>query len=363
VIQTHTVRKRPPTQRPRIYDLYWYFAAERQAVFERRLSGQRWPWTKDPILQTYKFCNVFRAADRVSQYLIRDVAYSAVDDRVNDRIFQIVAFRTFSKIETWSTVTQILGHQPRICDLTNRQFQVALDESKRTNGGLYTGAFILCANNAFGYTEKHLNHIALWNKMFVQDKLAPKIRAAKSLNEVYQLLREYPLMGDFMSYQTAVDLNYSSLINFSENDFCQVGPGAIRGIKKAFLDLGDYSPNEIVSWMVERQNQEFKRLGLKFGGLWGRPLHAIDCQGLFCELDKYCRVAAPELQSERQRIKCKFSASPASLQFFFPPKWKINDKLPSQALVGPFTANSPMLPIFEGGNSQATQRGLRFSGL
>ena len=137
-----------------------------------------------------------------------------------------------------------------------------------------------------------------------------------------------------MAYQIAVDLNYSEQINFSENDFCQTGPGALRGIKKAFMDLGSYSPNEIVFWMVERQEAEFKRLGLPFRGLWGRPLHAIDCQGLFCELDKYCRVAAPELQSQRQRIKCRFTPTGASFKLFFPPKWNINDKLPLGSVLG-----------------------------
>ena len=76
--------------------------------------------------------------------------------------------------------------------------------------------------------------------MFIQDSLAVRLRSASSLEQVYQMLHGYPLFGDFMSYQIAIDLNYSSEINFDENDFCQVGPGAVRGIKKAFLDLGDY---------------------------------------------------------------------------------------------------------------------------
>ena len=52
--------------------------------------------------------------------------------------------------------------------------------------------------------------------------------------------------------------------------------------------------------MVEHQQAEFERLGFEFNGLYGRPLHAIDCQGLFCELDKYCREAVPELRSANE---------------------------------------------------------------
>jgi alpha-glutamyl/putrescinyl thymine pyrophosphorylase clade 1 len=100
-----------------------------------------------------------------------------------------------------------------------------------------------------------------------------------------------------------------------------------------FQDLGDYTPAEIVLWMTERQEDEFARLGLPIAGLWGRPLHAIDCQGLFCETDKYCREAAPELASARKRIKARFTVTPEPIQLFFPPKWGINDKLPGQPVL------------------------------
>jgi hypothetical protein len=82
--------------------------------------------------------------------------------------------------------------------------------------------------------------------------------------------------------------------------------------------------------MADHQEDEFSRLGLPFGGLWGRPLHAIDCQGLFCETDKYCREAVPELPSARKRIKARFTATPEPVQLFFPPKWGINDRLPGE---------------------------------
>lgn len=72
---SHFVRCAQPRMRDGVYDLYWTFASRRQAAFEARLAGRSRPWTTDPILQVYKFCNVFRASDRVSQYMIRDVAY------------------------------------------------------------------------------------------------------------------------------------------------------------------------------------------------------------------------------------------------------------------------------------------------
>lgn len=328
------VQKKAPTPREKIYDLYWYFASERQSAFERRLQGREAPWSDDPILKEFKFCNVYRAADRVSQYLIREVAYGAALDSDADRLFRIIAFRTFSKPETWRALIRKLQREPQLEDLKSGRFEEALDAIKREHGGLYTGAFILCATKAYGHSEKHKNHVALFKEMFFEREATKVIKNASSLEEIVHFLGSFPLTGPFMSYQIAVDLNYSAIVNFSENDFTQAGPGALRGLKKAFTDFGDYSPAEIIKWMVDRQAQEFERLGLTFKGLWGRSLHAIDCQGLFCELDKYCREAAPELISNRSRIKTKFIPSPESMNLFFPPKWGINSSIPKNAVMG-----------------------------
>lgn len=335
-----------PTPRDGVYELYWQFAAKRQKAFEARIEGGNGPWSEDRILQEYKFCNVYRAADRVSQYMIKDVAYKVDDSTAEDRLFQIVAFRTFSNIQTWEHVSETLGHSPRISDLEDGSFEASLTKIKERGSRLYTGAFILCATNAYGRSLKHLNHVELFRHMFVKERLAARLLNASSLHEIYDLLHEFPLMGDFMSYQTAIDLNYSEHINFSENDFTQPGPGAVRGIKKVFKDLGGLSPQEVIMWMVQHQDQEFDRLGLDFQGLWGRPIHAIDAQGLFCETDKYCREAVPELVSARSRIKSRFSVSTEPIRLFFPPKWGLADLIPTGEVLGDARQQALFEPMF-----------------
>lgn len=316
--------KAAPVPRPGVYELYWKFAYERQRVFEARAAGLPGPWGDDPIIQEYKFCNVFRAADRVSQYLIRHICYSDQADEPSDRLFQIVAFRLFSNITTWELLRQKLGRNPTLDDLADGSFERALTEIKTETGKLYTGAFILCATDAYGRRTKHLNHVELLKDMYINHDLGRRLLDAASLKDIYELLHAFPMMGDFMSYQIAIDLNYSDLINFSENDFTKAGPGAKRGIRKLFLDTAGYSDEEIIMWMVAHQDEEFKRYGYEFRGLRDRPIHAIDAQNLFCETDKYCRVAVPGLKSARTRIKAHFSAAPEPLELFFPPKWGIN---------------------------------------
>ena len=53
---------------------YFYFIQERMNIFWGKYNHQD-HLTDDPILQEYKFTNVYRASDRVSQYLIKNVIY------------------------------------------------------------------------------------------------------------------------------------------------------------------------------------------------------------------------------------------------------------------------------------------------
>ena len=44
-------------------------------MFFRKIEGFAAPWTNDPIIARHKFTNAYRASDRVSQFLIKDVIY------------------------------------------------------------------------------------------------------------------------------------------------------------------------------------------------------------------------------------------------------------------------------------------------
>ena len=82
-----------------VYDTYWKFAAKRQEVFFNRLGGGDYPWTDDSIIRKYKFTNAYRASDRVSQYLIRNVIYEDNYYTPEDQCFRILFFKLFNKID------------------------------------------------------------------------------------------------------------------------------------------------------------------------------------------------------------------------------------------------------------------------
>jgi 5-hmdU DNA kinase-like protein len=316
-----------PVVRPEVHNTYWEFAARRHEIFLKRFEGDPEPWGEDKILRRYKFCNTYRAADRVSQYLIREVIYAdrATELAPEDAFLRVVLFRLFSKEATWDALEEATGGIERAT--LDVEALGDLLEDMRSRGPIYTAAFILAAPSSYGHDAKHRNHLALVADMFRKGGLGAKLGRAKSLAEVYEALTAYPMIGPFLGYQIAIDLNYSEQLDFDEDDFTMPGPGAWRGIEKVFSDTAGHSPQALIMRMVERQEEEFGRLGLDFDGLFQRPLKAIDCQGLFCETDKYSRAAFPELKSNRVRIKREFTPTSMPLELYFPPKWGINERV------------------------------------
>jgi alpha-glutamyl/putrescinyl thymine pyrophosphorylase clade 1 len=81
----------------------------------------------------------------------------------------------------------------------------------------------------------------------------------------------------------------------------------------------------IIYNFVEEQEAYFKGLKYEPVTLLGRRLHAIDCQNLFCETDKYARVAHPEFKvKDGERIKQTLKPIGSLPTPFFPPKRNIN---------------------------------------
>jgi hypothetical protein len=270
------------------------------------------------VLLSYRFTNVYRASDRVSQYLIHHVIYNG-DQSEEEIFFRTLLFKIFNRIETWEILERRLGCISwRTFDFD--RYKVILDDILHRGRKLYSPAYIM-PSPPFGARRKHTNHLLLLTKM-MQDRAPFKVASARSLRDVFELLRSYPSLGDFLAFQFTIDLNYSALIDFSEMDFVVAGPGARSGIRKAFEDTAGLSDEEVIRVITELADQEFKERGLPFRTLWGRPLQLIDCQNLFCEVDKYARVVHPDaFGTGRARIKRRFSAPAGFSSQWYPPKW------------------------------------------
>jgi hypothetical protein len=263
----------------------------------------------------------------VTQFLIGDVIYSYPEMPADDLLVRIVLARLFSKPSTWRALEDRLGPVRR--RTLNDPRLPALLEELQSAGPIYTSAFILCATKAYGHDRKYLNHLALVRDMMGR-RLPRAVASARRLKDVYDTLVQFPLIGPFMAYQLAIDINYSELVDFSEDEFTVPGPGAERGIRKVFPSATRGEMQAIIERMVVEQEAACAALGIEPPTLFGHRLRAIDAQNLFCELDKYARVRFPELRSNRSRIKAQFAPSAEPIRLFYPPKWGINERLPAR---------------------------------
>ena len=308
-----------------VYDSYWRFAAERQAVFYRRMSSLSQPWTTDAVLAKYKFTNAYRASDRTSQYLIRDVIYRRdLPSSVQEVVFRVLLFKLFNRIETWELLEEAVG-SITFDEYSSALYDDVLSRARAQGRRLYSAAYIMPPGTSYGSPLKHRNHLALLERM-MRDKLPERLAETRFMREGFALLRAYPMVGDFLAYQFITDINYSECTDFSETEFVIPGPGARDGLRKCFVDQGGLDECDLVRYVADIQEKEFERLGLEFQSLWGRPLQLVDCQSLFCEVDKYARMRHPHVQgrSGRSRIKQRFDPSAAEIDLFYPPKWGLN---------------------------------------
>jgi len=308
-----------------VFDTYWKFAAERQRIYEKRLKGEAQPWTADPILRDHKFTNAFRACDRVSQYLIRDVIYEPnASTHPEEVVFRILLFKLFNSIPAWEVLKSRFG-MPSWKGFNEKAYAAELGQAKANGFNIWNMAYVQNQNYATHLPTKHERYLVLV-KYMMSTNVTGRLQAARTYADAFKVLQSYPLHGkSFIPMQHLCDLNYSEVINFDEDDFIVPGPGALDGIQKCFRTLIGITPSDLMRGIVDDQEGFFEAVGEIPVMLMGkRRLHAIDCQNLFCETDKYARVAHPGFNLARTAIKQKFSKPTGPLPApFFPPKWKI----------------------------------------
>jgi len=305
-----------------VLDTYWRFATERQQVYLARVRRDAAPWTTDPIIASNRFTNCYRAADRVSQYLIGEVIYRGSQDP-DELLFRILLFKFFNRISTWELLRSAFG-EPTWAGFCLERYDGVLAEAVASGQAIYSAAYIIPPPR-LGARRKLTNHLLLVRHM-VRDRLVSRLQASASMEQAFRVLRCYPSLGDFLAYQLLIDINYSMIIDFDEMDFVVAGPGARDGLRKCFGAAARGIEADLIRYLTDTQEQHFARLGLRFPGLNGRRLHLIDCQNLCCEVDKYARVAHPMITSYsgRTRLKQRFQPNDHPVTSWFPPKWRLS---------------------------------------
>ena len=263
------------------------------------------PWTKDPVLQEFRFTNVRREHDRETLWLINHVT-SNHKVSYDDKLMNCILFRLFNKHETSELISQpIMFNNSWDPEAYRDVFEVA--EMRDPQYIFFTGAFITGGmKRALKWylpkgTEEDSMPMRVMKFMehLYTDQVVSKIKACKTQKDVYDLLRGYLGIGDFLAYQMFVDMTYIAEFPFSENEFTAAGPGCKMGLNFLFLDRDGMSYEECLFWLRENLGGLFADVLEKpwdphklFKDLpeYDRCLNVMSLENCFCELSKYIRA-------------------------------------------------------------------------
>lgn len=255
------------------------FIVERHRIWERRARGAPAPWTKDPILQTYRFCNVYRELDRVTMWITDHWRKPFADDP--HLWFALV-------------VARLVNHPETLVDLAlpgrwNRAQFIRTLHRRRTEGvKVFGSAYIVSTNGIAKDKAEYLAERVLDPLWAHREQVRP--RSSDRLRDVFERLLEFQGMGTFIAAQVIADLKYTPpLMNAKDwRTFAASGPGSRRGMSYVMGLDRKYHWNE-QAWK-ERLNQLAYEV-LPITARAGLPrIHNQDLQNCLCEFSKYRRT-------------------------------------------------------------------------
>lgn len=284
------------------------FWVERHKVYLKRFHMKRSaPWTEDPVLANYRFCNIYRELDTVSEWIIDNVIRPYEG---NKNLWFMLAM---SRIINWPDTLQAImdaGAWPVKKWDPDLVYDV-LNARKADKQKVITGAYIINSvfpkganppDNGKTYYIPYYGLDPLWQD---RDQIAAEFKTTQQ--RAVTALTAHQGWGPFMSYQVIVDLTYSNRWLGRADDidtFTSPGPGTTRGMNRLLYGgrkvqtLGKHLNEQMLS---ARQAVNAAARKLVPAEWWTDdfhtgfvPLSAANFSNLCCEYDKYCRVISGE---------------------------------------------------------------------
>jgi hypothetical protein len=178
---------------------FFRLMAERHEIHTRRRNGQSSPWTSDPILQNYRFCNVFRSLDRITQYLMCHVIGSG-SQQPQDVVFKIFVFRFFNRESTWELLKESLTSLITVQSFRREEYSKILGQAFDAGEKLYGGAYIIPSPKIAEGQPAFENHLLLLERI-KENNIAAKLLACSTMEHAHAVLKELPGIGAFIAYQ------------------------------------------------------------------------------------------------------------------------------------------------------------------
>lgn len=298
------------TARPIIHDenllhLYNFITRRYKIHLRKDVLKKPQPWTNDSVLREFRFTNVRREHDRETLWLINHVT-SNPKVSYEDKLLNCILFRLFNKHETSELISQPIcfneAYNPEV-------YRKVFEDTEKDDPQyiFFTGAFITGGMKRAlkwylpkGTKEDSMPmRVMKFMEYLYKDGVVNKIKACMTQRSVYDLLRGYLGIGDFLAYQMFVDMTYIKEFPFSENEFTAAGPGCKMGLNFLFIDKDGMSYEECLFWLREHLGELFTQV---LGKPWDpdklfrdlpkydRCLNVMSLENCFCELSKYIRA-------------------------------------------------------------------------
>lgn len=268
------------------------FIAEREAIRIRRfVMKKEWPWTEDEILQQYRFTNVHREDDAVSQHYQKTVRSRYIDSSLV--LPATVIYRWFNRTSTCDAIFNTGNRSIFELYINSHDFgilQACIDNLPKPH---VTGAFIITGKPGFPKAEGVLQYIHVWCKKPWSDLWYAWKKNPPLLSETYNQVASEGL-GSFMRGQLVADLKYLPfMLEVSDwNIWATPGPGSERGLNIVY-GRPMSTPWKKGEWLISLQAlSDIVTPMLKGYGI--DKLHNQDLQNCLCEFSKYTKVERGE---------------------------------------------------------------------
>lgn len=261
----------------------WSFIHERHQIYLSKTAGNSKPWTEDKILASYRFCNVYRELDSVTEWITRNWRKPFADDP--DLWFAMAVARLINWPDTLGLVGYPVPYDPA-------QFTHVVHQQQDRGYKAFSGAYIVSTNgfsmDKADYLDQHVLR-PMWN-----DRESIRPRKGDTLLSFYSRLNRYNGMGSFMAGQVIADTKYAGELSKAPDwvTWAASGPGSRRGLNRVM------GRPLTASWPGPSWHMTLLELKAAIDPIVeevGWPIiHAQDLQNCLCEFDKYERTRLGE---------------------------------------------------------------------
>ena len=277
-------------------DMFVGFGLERERIRKLKESGAPPPWTDDPILAKYRFCNVNVQDDRGSRAIFELVTKPYADHP--GLIVALTVCRFINSPEIFEAVRDCL------VPFDPERF-VAIMADRKARGLPLAGPAYMIPGGVKGELKAH----SLTKDLFIP--LAAAVESVRpkpgdTCEQVFERLRQFQYLGDgFLTAQIVRDLKQDEPLRSApdSNTFVRSGPGSQRGLNRVC------GATDMAAIERERPEAEWQSLFWKMFALveprfaeHGITLDAQSWQNVLCEFDKYCRFRSGDLRKPRHYV-------------------------------------------------------------